>query len=64
MNRCPRCGYLAELDPDPLDVQPADRPEPPTENHVSCLPALLVVASGLVVGLVLSVVLVAVSRGW
>ncbi len=48
MTRCPRCGYLAELDPDPLDVQPVD---PSTENHVSCVPALvfaLLIAAGLV----------------
>jgi hypothetical protein len=24
MHRCPHCGYLADLDPDPLDVTPRD----------------------------------------
>ncbi len=55
MTRCPRCGYLAELDPDPLDVQPVGEPASASEDPKACLPALLF-AGLLVAGLVLAVV--------
>ncbi len=53
MIRCPTCG--APINADPLDVQPVDCPEPPVENLVTCLPALLL-AGLIVAGLVLAVV--------
>jgi len=58
MNRCERCGYLAELDPDPLDVVPWAQGEQEDADRAILRLVLVMLAAVLVV-----VALLVVARG-